>query len=286
MSQDSVKDARRRAHILPKTGLRIRGAASIKVCITFLIAGIVSLVLSVLAESNTIALIGLGLTFWGALFLFISPKRKVDGRLLYDSVLASYSTLDRIIADFKYKGKGYYLPPYPKDVYLPEHLKGLKDISVFISAEDKFDFPSIEEIAESKFLLKNPNGILIAPPGIGFLDQMERVTRVDFAKTSLDMVAEIVPRSILEHFDLAEDLTITVEGNQVKMLITDSLYHDLYAAENKSRSISILGCPIASTMACVLAKATGKPVAIQAYKKSPDGPIVQIQYRIEPGLTT
>ncbi len=286
MSQHSVNNAWQRAQGLSKLRPRIRmtGAASRIVCTLFLTSGIVSIILSIYIGSNVMALIGLGLTFWGALFIFISPKRRVDGSFLYNTVLASYSTMDRIITGFKYEGRAHYIPTYPRDFYLPEHLKSLKDPIVFISAKDKFDFPSIEGIAESKFLVKNPKGMLVTPPGLGLLDQVERKLRLDFAKTDINELTEMLPLAFLEKLDLAEDLEMTIEGTQVKLQIIDSIYKDLYSAENKSRSVSILGCPIASTVACILAKATGNPVTIQTYDKSPDGSIIQIQYNIEQGL--
>ena len=144
-------------------------AISARLRIIFLALGAVSLAASLFAESQVLALIGLGLIFWGALLMFLSPVRHVEASFLYIASIASYSTVDRIIADFQCKGKGYHIPSYPKDVYLPEHLKGLKDVLVFISAQDTTEMPPIEELAESKFLLKASKGVLIAPPGFRFI---------------------------------------------------------------------------------------------------------------------
>ena len=149
---------------------KIITAISARLRIILLGLGVVSLATSLFAESKVLALIGLGLIFWGALLMFLSPVRQVEASLLYSASIASYSTVDRIIADFQYKGKGYHIPSYPKDVYLPEHLKGLKDVIVFISAQDTTEMPPIEELAESKFLLKDSKGVLIAPPGLGLLE--------------------------------------------------------------------------------------------------------------------
>jgi hypothetical protein len=285
MSEEPTEYSRQSALALRKLKLpfKINGSTSIRITLIFLASGIASLTLSIFTSSNVLALIGLGLTFWGAHFLFISPKRRVDGRLLYDTVIASYVTMDRIIADLGYKGKGHYIPPYPRDVYLPEHLEGLKNPAVFISAKEKFEFPSIEEMAENKFLLKNPKGALITPPGLGLLEQIENKLRIDYAKTDLNELTEMLPRFILENLDIAEDITMTNEASQIKLRIANSLYNNLYGNETKSKSVSLLGCPIASAVACVLAKATGKPVAIKTYKRSPDGFTVQIEYSIEQG---
>jgi hypothetical protein len=269
-----------------RIGIRITSSSSMLVCALFLASGIISIALSVFVRSNVIALVGLGLLFWGALFLFISPKRRVDGRFLFDNVLAMYATVERIIAEFKIKGKGYHIPPYPKDIYLPEHLKGLKDPIVFVPDEDKFSFPSIEQISESRFRLTNPKGIVLTPTGVGFLNQIENKLQINFAKTSLSELSEILPKVILENFDLAEDIKMTAEENQIKLQITNSLYKDLYSAGIKSKSVSILGCPIASAVACIIAKVTGRPVAIQTYKTSADGLTVQIRYNVEQGTNT
>jgi hypothetical protein len=258
-------------------------AASTRIGAVFLVSGIVSLVFSITAESQILAFIGLGLTFWGALFIIITPKRYVEGSLLEATAISSYLTIDRIIKDLKYKGKGYYTPPYPKDVYLPEHLKGLKDMIVFVSAENEADIPSIQELAESKFLLQKPQGVLVTPPGLGLLTQIEKKVNVDFTKISLDELCEVMPRFILDDFSLAEEMEITLEENQVNLKLSDSIYKNLYSAENNLKSISILGCPIASAVACAIAKASGKPVTIQKIDVSVDGATIQVHYRIVQG---
>src|SRR4030067_1929825 len=150
-----------------------------KIAVLFLVPGILSLLLSILYESQVPAFVGLGLTFWGALFFLVRPVKYVTGNLLYSSAHSSYSTIDRIINDFGYKGSAYYIPPSPKDVYLPEHLKGLKEAVVFLSATQDSTMPSIEEIAGSKFQPEVSKGILIVSPGSGLLSQIEQELNVD-----------------------------------------------------------------------------------------------------------
>ena len=251
--------------------------------IIFLILGAISLVASLFAESQVLALIGLGLIFWGALLMFLSPVRHVEASLLYSASIASYSTVDRIIADFKYKGKGYHIPSYPKDVYLPEHLKGLKDVLVFVSAEDTAEMPSIEELAEGKFLLKDSKGVLIAPPGLGLLEEMESKLNLDLTKTGLAELSEVLPQFLLENFGIAKDIALTVKEHGIELRIHDSIYKNLYSAEKHLKSVGMLGCPLASVVACALAKVSGKPVIIQRYRISLDGLTVEIQYHIVEG---
>jgi hypothetical protein len=258
-------------------------AASTRIGAVFLATGIASLAFSITAESQILAFIGLGLTFWGALFIMITPRRYFEGSLLEGAALSSYLTIDRMIKDLKYKGKGYYTPPYPKDVYLTEHLKGLKDIIVFVPAEDESGTPSIQDLAESKFQLQKPKGVLITPPGLGLLTQIEEKSRVDFTKVSLEELCEVMPRFILDNFSLAMEMEMTLEQNQVNMKLTDPIYKNLYSAENNLKSITFLGCPITSAVACALAKASGKPVTIEKIDVSIDGETIQAHYRIAQG---
>jgi len=255
-----------------------RSHISTRIGVVFLLSGILSLVFSIIAESQIPALIGLGLTFWGALFFLFTPVRYVKGSLLGDTAVASYSTIDRIIKNFKNIEKGYYIPPYPKDVYLPDHLKGLKDPIVFISAEKNVVMPSIEELAEGKFLLEKTKGILVAPPGLGLLFQIEKTLSIDYAKIELAELCEALPRSILENFNLAKDIVITPKENYIDMKIFGSIYTNLYSAENSLKSIVFLGCPLVSAITCVLAKASGKAVAIEKQQVSPDGLTIEVRY--------
>jgi hypothetical protein len=255
-------------------------AISARLRTAFLAIGAIALVGSFFAESQILAIIGLGLVFWGALLMFLSPVRHVEASLLYTASLASYSTVDRIISDFDFKGKGYYIPAYPKDVYLPEHLKGLKDILVFISREETNELPSIEELARGKFLVKDSKGVLITPPGLGLLEEMESKLRVDLVKTGLTELSEILPQFLLENFSIAKDIALTIKGNQANLRVYDSIYKNLYSSETHLKSVSMLGCPLASAVACGLAKASGKPVFIQKHRVSLDGLTVEIQYKI------
>lgn len=261
-----------------KSTPRIDSPVTSKVGVAFLISGIFSLIFSVYSESQILAFIGLGLTFWGVLFFFLTPVRYVESSLLESTAVASYSTIDRIIKNFKNTGKSYYIPSYPKDVYLPDHLKGLKDPVVFISAENSVVIPSIEELAEGKFLAEKTKGILIAPPGLGILFQIEKALSIDYAKMELAELCEVLPRSILENFNLAKDIVVTPKENYVDMKIFGSIYMNLYSAENNLKSIVFLGCPLVSAITCVLAKASGKAVAIEKQRVSPDGLTIEVRY--------
>jgi hypothetical protein len=251
-----------------------------KIGIVFLVPGVLSLILSMSTGSPVLAFIGLGLTFWGALFFFARPIKFVKSSLLETTAIASYSTIDRIIKDLNYKGKSFYIPPYPKDVYLPDHLKGLKDMIVFVSADTGATMPSIEEMAKGSFLLENPRGISISPPGLGLFTVVENELKTDVATLSLNELCDTIPKVMLENLQLAKEIEMQAEKDTIRFRIVDSVYKDLYSREKNLLSVHSLGCPIVSAVACATAKSTGKMVTIQKDEVSLDEETVQVWLQI------
>ncbi len=261
---------------------KIKDIPSGKIGFAFIIPGALALIFSILNNSNVLAFIGLGLTFWGVLFFFVRPVRYVQSSLLDSTAISTYTTIDKIVKDLKFKGKSYYIPPYPKEVYLPEYLKGLKETVVFISA-DTVGIPSIEELAKSKFLLENPNGICVAPPGLGLLTQFEKEMRRDITKLQLNEICESLPPLIVNNLRLAKDVEIIAKDNQVYVKLLDSTYKSLYTAEENLKSILSLGCPLLSAIACIISKATGKIVTIEKNNISLNGQTIEFWYKFVEG---
>lgn len=251
-----------------------------KIGTLLLIPGVLSLIFSVLRNAPVLAFIGLSLTFWGVLFFFVTPIRFVQSDLLGSTATSSYSTMDRIIKDLKYEGKGYYIPPYPKGVYLPEHLKGLKDMIVFISADTDTTMPSMEELAESRFLLKNPKGICVVPPGLNLLAQFEKELETDISKLQLGGLCENLPHLIRDNFKLAKEIQMDLQEKEVQLRVYDSIYKKLYLGQENLKSVHLLGCPLVSALACAIAKATGKIVIIDKDRISPDAETIEVWYNI------
>jgi hypothetical protein len=244
-----------------------------------LVVGAISLTGSVITTSTVLAFIGLGLVFWGALFLFARPVKFVKGIILNSTVIPSYATIDRMIKDLDYKGKPIYIPPYPKEAYLPEYLKGLKEMVVFIAAKDVVTMPTIDEMAKMQFLLINPKGVCVAPPGYGLLNLFEKELKVEFTQIDMDQLRDSLPTIIVSNLELAKEVEINPENGLIHVKMVDSVYKDLYLSEPSYKSIHLIGCPLASAIACALAKTTAKPVTIAKDDVSFDLKTIEVWYQ-------
>jgi len=275
----TLENLQKENEILKRDLLKSKRTPTGKIGFILLAIGALTLAGSVINTSTVLAFIGLGLTFWGALFLFARPVKFVKSTLLDSTAISSYTTIDRMIRDLNYKGKPIYIPPYPKEAYLPEYLKGLKEMIVFIPAEDVIAMPTIEEMAKKQFILENPKGICIAPPGYGLVSLFERELKTEFTQINVDELYNALPTIIAKNLELAKEFEINPEKELIHVKMINSVYNDLYANEQSIESIHSIGCPLASAIACALAKTTGKLVAIVRDMISPDSKTIEIWYQ-------
>jgi hypothetical protein len=239
------------------------------IAIIFIISGITLFIVSVIWASQIVCIAGLGLIFWGALFLLIPPPKHVEASFLVTSSLPDYMTIDRMLKYLIPKNEAYNIPPCPRDIYLPKHLEGLKEMITFIPAEHTDGIAEIEDIARGEFLIEKPKGLLITSPGVGLLDKIEQKHNTDFTKIPLNELDKTLPYYLSELY-LAKEIEMTTNENEIILQITDSLYKNLYSQKYDLKSIYLLGCPLVNTAACAIAKSAGKPTIIRAIKITPN----------------
>jgi len=239
---------------------------------SLLAIGAVALISSIVFFSSILAFIGLGLTFWGALFLFIRPEPYVKAKLLDSTVVSSLIAIDKILSEETFQGKGLYLAP--------KHGEGL----VFIPAKDEVVIPSIDEIAAGKVLLENPQGVCLLSPGYGLMKLFEKELDVDFSKVDLDYLQKNLPKLLVGDLEVVEEFSMNVDREFVEVRMVGSIYKDSCREVKKLTDICLrIGCPICSAIGQMLAKVTGNPVVFEGDKLSSDGREMQARYRMIKG---
>ena len=258
-----------------------------RIAIVFLAIGIISLILSVYRESQILAFIGLGLSFGGFLFLLIRPEKYVKGSLLASIATSEYLTISKMIKSLQYEPRAYYIPHSPKEGYPTEHLKDLKEPVVFICSEKEiffnFETSSVEIITDPKFLFTKQKGVIVIPPGLGLLTEIEKQLQLDFTRIKLDDLCKVIPQFIVEEFNLAKSMHITLSEHKVNLKMVDFLFENLYRTKNCTPSIGLLGCPVISAVACALAKSSGNFVTIQKLLLSLDASTAIVEYNLGQG---
>jgi len=232
-------------------------------------AGVLSLAISVYATSSVLAFIGLGLTFWGALLLFIRPQKYVTSELLDSTAFSSLRNIDRVMTEMGYFEKGIYLPGGNPEKAV-----------VFVPAEPFGRIPKAKEI-EGQMFIDDPKGLAMIPPGLALASLIEKKLGVPLEKCTLETLGERLPKLMVEDLEMAQDFQMHVKGNQVIFNFNESVYSDFcHTLSGSTRVCAGLGCPICSAMACVLTIATGKPVSFEGDKFSADGKSLESSYKI------
>ena len=258
-----------------------------------LASGLIALAASIVYESYILAFIGLGLTLWGPLLLYMSMEKYVKQTLLDSTILPSLADLDQILTELEYQGKGIYLPP--------KYFKDFETSKTFIPKSKNTNLPTPEKIRkqEDKIFLKNPEAALISPPGLSLSKLFEKTLGTSFTTVDLEYLRQNLPKLFIEDLEIAEDLEIGIKYGKVstkmtnsvppiktkydtiQVRITNSVYQDMCRETGKlSRIRDAIGCPICSAIACALAKATGKPVIIEKTEVTEDGKTIETNFRL------
>lgn len=222
----------------------------------FIYVGVISLVSSILFNSSILAFIGLGLTLWGGLFLFAKPTKYVKLSVLESVTLSSLGTIDRVLRELNYKGQPVHLPP--------RHLEELHEGIVFVPTEQGIHLPISEAFVEGKLFL-SPEGICLTPPGQALMDLYEKRLGTDFSRTNLNYLKNKLPDLLVEDLEILDDLEINEVADGLVVAKMKGEVHMSLCNQNASHSqiCSRLGCPLCSSLACALARATDKAVIIE-----------------------
>jgi hypothetical protein len=234
--------------------------------------GVLSLILSVVFTSTVVAFIGLGLTFWGALLLFIRPRHYVRSDLMDSTALSSLAAIDRVITNLGYTQKGVYIP-----------VSNPQKAVVFIPSRPLTNMPKIEQVEGGTFV-KDPDGIAMVPPGLSLANLFEHELGVKFSEWSLQEMQERLPKLLVEDLEMVQECTIKVDGDHVSFRFVESVYSEFCSKLRSSTKVcSSFGCPMCSAMACVLAEVSHRPVEFDKDKYTTDKGTVESSYILLPG---
>jgi hypothetical protein len=243
------------------------------ICFFLLSVGAIAVAFSINYNSSVLAFIGLGLVFWGALLVYITPTKHIRLEVLNATVSSALTDIEKIIVDSGLNTKGIYLPPK----YLEDYESGL----IFIPKKAEQIPPKLEGLKEEKLYSKNPNGLFLTPPGLALSKLFEKELGTSFTKTDLKYLKEMLPRLFIEDMEIAENIDVSTENSTISIEITNHIFKDICEETKRHPKLyESIGCPLCSAVACALAKATGKPITIEKEEQSQDGKTTKIQYRI------
>jgi len=262
---------KKRENKMPRNNISLAKAAGW----IMLSLGGLSLISSVIYNSQILAFTGLGLTFWGIILTYIQTEEYVKESLLNATTLSLLITLNQIITELDYKEKAIYLPP--------KYFKNPEENKAYIPKNKMANLPTPQQIQEKEqgLFIENPEGILITPPGSELTKLFEKTLETSFTRVDLQYLQLNMPKLFIEDLEIAQNLEINIENNKVHIKIEKTTYQNLTKQTEKfAKLYESLGCPLSSAIACALVKAIGKPLIIEKQQINEETETVEIEYHI------
>jgi hypothetical protein len=237
---------------------------------TVIITGLAALVFSIIFASQIPAFMGLGLLFWGIIIRYITTEEYVRQPILDATALTPLKIINENIRDLKYSGKAVYLPP--------QYLTEIESNKACITKNENTKLPTPEEAQlENRSLIQDPDWLLLTPPGNELTRLFEKTLKTDFTKTNLPFLEQNLPKLLIEDLEIAETLQIQTANNVIKIVLENTIYAGIF---KETQAPNSLGCPIASAIACALAKAMGKPVVMRSERLFENEKTIALEYEI------
>lgn len=241
-----------------------------------LVGGIYTLALSFYANSSILAVIGLGLVFWGIIFALIKEENSVRKSLVDAAIISSNLALNAAIKELGFKGEAVYMPP--------QYLLKPEDNMVCLLKENGSGLPTVEEIRKQSVTampFDTGNAVVLRPTGDELTRLLERVLRTSLVELNMNEIKERLPRAMVENLEMAEKMEIEVDNDLVVVkLVKPFLGRRHWEEVSLSNSAKPSGNPLSSALACVFAKASARATIISNCHLSADAETVEITYRL------
>ena len=239
--------------------------------------GTALLSLSIIYSSSILALVGLGLLFWGVIFTYITSSEYVKRVLLDTTLKAQQETLNHIAKKLQHKGVTMYLPP--------QFFNSTNIYKAFISKAKLDKVPTAKMMPRQKpdFLIariSSPQAVLVTPPGVELAKLFEKTLEKDFVTTSLQDLQRLLPKVLIDELEVTANFEMEIKDNLVRVAVDDSNFRIPEAETKLSSLYSYFDSPLICAIACILAKATGMPVSIAGSKTESKGKVVVVNYNV------
>ena len=240
-----------------------------------LVAGALSLAISVAITSYFPLFIGLALIFWGGILLYIAPSRQVPLELLVAPSTPILSEIHKTLSDLKLASKGVYLPP--------RYLEDPEAVLIYVSRDPEAQLPRRVETKKGSPSFELAKGLLLTPPGFSLSKLFEKKLKTSFTRMNLKTLKEELPKSLTESWEIVEDAEMRLGQDSVIFESRKDILEELHQEAVRLNIHETIGYALSSAIACAIAKTTGRPVIIEEEEHDSEKETTRIVYRILEG---
>lgn len=242
-----------------------------KIGYILLVLGLDLIAIAIYYSHNVAAFIGIALTFWGALILYIRPIRFIRKDILDSTITEPYESYEKLIEELGYEGTPQHISP--------STLWGLRNVVLYIPRTNKIPKPTDEYLSAEKAIINNPQAIKLTPPGLGLSRLIENELKTDFTTVNLEHLQYNLEKALVEGLEIADAFKMEILEQEVHVSMKATLFDQAIQGQNEEGKIHV-GDPLNSAIACILARSTRKPIVIENIQIDPKDNTIKTVYKI------
>jgi hypothetical protein len=237
-----------------------------------LVLGFILVALAIYYSHNVATFIGIALTFWGALLLYIRPTRFIRKDILDSTITESSETYYKLIEELGYKGTPQHISP--------STLWGLRNTVLFIPRSNNTPKPTDEQFSADEAIINDPQAIKLTPPGLGLSRLIENELKTDFNTVNLEYLQYNLEKALVEGLEIVEAFQMEISKLKVQVEMKATIFDQAIKDQNKEVEKRHIGNPLNSAIACIIARSTRKPIVIENIQIESNEKMMKVDFRI------
>jgi len=227
--------------------------------------------LAVYYSHNVSAFIGIALTFWGALLLYIRPIKFIRKEIL-DTTTEHIENYSKLIEELGYKGTPIYISP--------STLWGLRNTVIYIPRSDSTPKPTDEQLSVDEIIINNLQALKLTPPGQSLSRLIEEELKTNFSTVDIEYLQYNLEKALVEGLEIAETFRIEPRESMVHVEIKEAIFYETIQKNFESMKLQQIGDPLNSAIACILARSTKKAVVIENVQTKPGVRTIKTDFKL------
>jgi hypothetical protein len=225
-----------------------------EVAYILLALGLIFSALAVMHSHNVSAYIGIALTFWGALLLYVKPTNYIRKEILEKSIEGFMTDMEHILEKLNFSG----IPKYVSQ----GTLAGFKKVKIVLTKTDLSQLPSDEQLSDDRMFLDEPPTMILTPPGFELSKLIEQELNVDLLSITISDLLKYLEKALVEGLEIAKSFKAEFHDNIVQAIIQETTFDAIIKQINKNGILKYIGDPLISAVACTLVLNTRQMIVI------------------------
>ena len=252
---------------------RIKRKPQGEVAYILLALGLILLALAIFHSHNVSAFIGIAITFWGALLLYVKPTKFIRMEILEASITGYLDNIEILLNKLNLRGTPKY--------YSPRTLEAYRNAYVIILNDDDDEFLSDEKISENISFYNNPLAVKITPPGFYLSEILKNELKTSFSNNDSKILYEQLEKILVETYEIASSYKMEGDNSLVVVDMKNTYFDKFIDIIKDKKYLKYIGDPLISAIACILTTLTHNIVLIKSITTNFNDKNTKIVFQIQ-----